>query len=95
MENRITLALPPEFLELCQQDRIDPETVLRGFVADLCELRSYVANPRPDGYSSHGSDEQTAARAYYERVGYPFTRHTRPELPATATQGQPKDKPSP
>jgi hypothetical protein len=66
------LHLPPEFLVLCKADGITPETVLRGFIADLCSLMNYVADPRTDGYSSNGSDERDMARAYYERVGYPY-----------------------
>jgi hypothetical protein len=46
--------------------------VLRGFIADLCELTSWVNNPRADGYSNNGSDERRYAMEYYERVGYPW-----------------------
>lgn len=69
---RITLVLPPEFIALCRHDNVPPERVLRGFIADLCELVSWAANPRTDGYASNGSDERLYARQYYERVGYPW-----------------------
>ncbi|MDE3010837.1 MAG: hypothetical protein KGI67_08120 [Pseudomonadota bacterium] len=69
---RLTIELPPEFIALCEQDKIAPEVVLRGFIADLCSIMSWQSNPRTDGYSSNGSDERTYARAYYERVGYPW-----------------------
>ena len=69
---RITLELPPEFIALCRQDQIAPELVLRGFIADLCEIINWADNPRADGYSSNGSDERHMAREYYERVGYPW-----------------------
>ena len=49
-----------------------PEVVLRGFIADLCEIISWHSAPRADGYSSNGSDERRMAREYYERVGYPW-----------------------
>ena len=70
--NTITLALPEEFMALCASDGVPPELVLRGFIADLCQLMSWVADPRTDGYCSNGSDERSQARAYYERVGYPW-----------------------
>ena len=68
----ITLALPEEFIALCQRDGVAPELVLRGFIADLCQIMSWAAAPRTDGYCSNGSDERSYARAYYERVGYPW-----------------------
>jgi hypothetical protein len=74
MSATITLELPAEFLELCEADSVEPERVLRGFIADLCEIRSYASEPRKDGYQSNGSDERMMARAYYERVGYPYLK---------------------
>lgn len=69
---RITLDLPPEFIALCKQDNVAPELVLRGFIADLCEIVSWADSPRTDGYASNGSDERRYAMEYYERVGYPW-----------------------
>jgi hypothetical protein len=71
-KHRLTLDLPPEFIALCEADGVTPEIVLRGFIADLCGLMNWQANPRADGYSSNGSDERHMAQAYYERVGYPY-----------------------
>lgn len=71
-KRRVTISLPDEFLELCEFDRTEPERVLRGFIADLCEIMSWCSNPRSDGYSSNGSDERNFARVYYDRVGYPY-----------------------
>jgi hypothetical protein len=68
----IKLALPEEFIALCESDGVTPEQVLRGFIADLCQIMNWVAHPRADGYSSNGSDERSMAREYYERVGYPW-----------------------
>ena len=68
----VTIELPVEFIELCERDRVTPETVLRGFIADLCGIMNWANNPRADGYSSNGSDERDKAAAYYERVGYPW-----------------------
>ena len=59
--NTITLALPDEFLALCASDGVTPELVLRGFIADLCQLMSWAADPRTDGYCSNGSDERSMA----------------------------------
>src|SRR3990167_281077 len=44
----IKLALPDEFIALCASDGVAPELVLRGFIADLCELMSWAAEPRTD-----------------------------------------------
>ena len=40
-----TLRLPDEYLALCEKNGIPPETVLRGFVADLAGIMSWAANP--------------------------------------------------
>ena len=71
-KNRITLELPPEFIEVCKADGIEPGLVLRGFIADLAEIVSWANRPRTNGYNSNGSDERRMAREYYERVGYPW-----------------------
>ncbi|HJT20090.1 MAG TPA: hypothetical protein VJ746_06445 [Nitrospira sp.] len=72
----LVLDIPAEFVELCRTDGTTPEAVLRGFIADLCGLVSYVSNPRPDGYCSNGSDERLYAREYYDRVGYSWYRES-------------------
>ena len=69
---KISIEIPAEFLELCKLDKINPEEVIRGFIADLCHIHNYANDPRPDGYSSNGSDERMLANQYYERVGYPY-----------------------
>ena len=75
---RISIELPPEFIALCKHDGIEPEFVLRGFIADLCEITNWADNPRADGYSNNGSDERRYAMEYYERVGYPWWNTNRP-----------------
>lgn len=69
---RLMLDLPPELIDLCDGDGTDPQTVLRGFIADLCGIQNWASDPRDDGYSSNGSDERDMAYAYYDRVGYPY-----------------------
>jgi hypothetical protein len=71
---RINIDLPKEFISLCKVDDVKPETVIRGFIADLCQIQSWAANPRNDGYISNGSDERSMARDYYDRVGYPYMK---------------------
>jgi len=61
----LVLDLPDEFLDLCEEVKVSPETVIRGFVADLCGLRTKE-------YSTNGSDERDHAEAYFERCGYRF-----------------------
>jgi len=72
MTHKLTLELPPEFVALCEDDGTTPETVLRGFIADLAGIISWADTPRDDGYCSNGSDERDMAYAYYQRVGYPY-----------------------
>ncbi|MDA8382590.1 MAG: hypothetical protein M0037_05910 [Betaproteobacteria bacterium] len=71
-KQRLTLELPPEFVALCERDGVTPDTVLRGFIADLVGIISWQADPRKDRYNSNGSDERQMARDYYQRVGYPY-----------------------
>lgn len=68
----VTIDVPPEFFDLCRQFKQEPETILRGFIADACGLMNYVKEPREDGYSSNGSDERTYASDYIERAWAPF-----------------------
>jgi hypothetical protein len=70
--NHLMLHLPEEFIALCERDGVTPETVLRGFIADVSGIINWARDPRSDGYSSNGSDERDMAYAYYERVGYPW-----------------------
>lgn len=68
---KIAVELPEEFLALCKSDNVDPNTVLRGFIADVSGIINW-GGKRQDGYSSNGSDEREMAYAYYKRVGYPY-----------------------
>jgi hypothetical protein len=61
--NTLTLTLPPQFLSLCATHGVEPETVICGFIADLCHLRTAE-------YHTNGSDERNLADDYYQRVGY-------------------------
>jgi len=78
--NKLNLRLPDEFTILCKRHKVAPETVVRGFIADLCGIQNWANSdasqgryPRPrDGYQSNGSDERRLAREYYDRVGYPY-----------------------
>lgn len=76
---KLTLNLPKEFVALCERDGVDPEQVIKGFIADLAGIQNWL-NPDPsqgrmpredDGYQSNGSDERRMAYDYYERVGWP------------------------
>jgi hypothetical protein len=63
----VRLVLPPEFVSMCKSHGVEPDQVLRGFIADLCELRTA-------GYNTGGSDERMKAQDYYDRRGYPYWR---------------------
>lgn len=71
-DSSVRLGLPSEFLELCESNKTSPREVLHGFIADLCELRNLVNNPRADELSSNGSDERMLADQYFDRVGYRY-----------------------
>lgn len=62
----ITLDVPLKFIEYCASHNRTAETVLRGFIADLCELQNYVTLPREDGYSSNRSDARMFAQQWFE-----------------------------
>jgi hypothetical protein len=64
----LEICIPPEFANTCAERGLTPEIVLRGFIADLCALHNFVANPRADGYSSNGSDERMMAREWFDRA---------------------------
>lgn len=78
MKKEMILNLPEEFLEICARDGVDPETVIKGFIADVSGITNWIypnpsegRHPRiDDGYNSNGSDERLIARNYYERCGY-------------------------
>lgn len=61
----VTLALPEAFVELCRSDSVEPATVLKGFVADLCGLTDADA-----GFVGNGERATDLARWYYAQVGY-------------------------
>ncbi len=61
----VVLALPAEFVVLCRSDNVEPGTVLRGFVADLCSISDAEA-----GFVCNGAQAHDLARWYYAQVGY-------------------------
>lgn len=64
----LEIHIPPELTRLCEIHGLTPVDVLRGFIADLCGLQNYIADPREDGYSSNGSDERMMAREWFDRA---------------------------
>ena len=71
---RITLELPPQFVELCQANGVPPGIVLRGFIADLAGIVTWFNDPFTGGYCGNGTIPSLYARKYYECVGYPGWR---------------------
>ena len=67
MPKTLTIELPLEFIRLCRLDKTSPEAIVRGFIADLCD----IDDPRR-GYVCHGAPRRDLARFYYEQVGYPW-----------------------
>jgi hypothetical protein len=66
-KSTVALRLPPAFVAMCEGHGVEPDQVLRGFIADLCMLRTA-------DYNTHGSDERMLAEHYYLRCGYPYLR---------------------
>jgi hypothetical protein len=64
----VALDLPREFLDFCDGRGLNPATVLRVFIGDLCGLSNLFECPREDGYTSNGSDERDLAKGYFERA---------------------------
>jgi hypothetical protein len=67
-KSTVTLRLPPKFVSMYEGHGVEPDQVLRGFIADLCELRTADYN------NTGGSDERLYAGRYYDRRGYPYRR---------------------
>lgn len=61
----LTMVLPDEFLQICQEVDATPAAILEGFIADLCHLEEAP-------YFTNGSDERLFAEQYFERCGYRF-----------------------
>ncbi|MEJ1962917.1 MAG: hypothetical protein WDO56_15765 [Gammaproteobacteria bacterium] len=64
----VQIDVPQEFTKLCAHFALTPASALRGFIADVCGLQNFIAQPREDGYSSNGSDEREHARRYWSRA---------------------------
>jgi hypothetical protein len=66
----LTIHIAPEFDQWCAGHQLDPVSVLRTFIADLCGISNSRRRPREDGYCSTGVGERFLAREYVRRV-YP------------------------
>jgi hypothetical protein len=83
---RLVLQVPSEFIFFCTSRGLKPESILRAFIADLCEIHNWANCPREDDYGSNGSDERMYANAYFERCfGWVNDPEYRRSLKATAT----------
>lgn len=67
-----TIELPDEFIALCADNMVTPETMLRTFISDVSGIINWAKDPRKDGYSSGGSDERDMAKRYMNRCSYAF-----------------------
>lgn len=70
-----TIELPDEFIALCADNMVTPETMLRTFISDVSGIINWAKDPRKDGYSSGGSDERDMAKRYMNRCSYAFLRN--------------------
>lgn len=64
----VTINIPEELTRLAREHQLTPVELLRGFIADLCNLESTMAKPRADRYTSNGSDERMLAQDWLDRA---------------------------
>ena len=64
----VPVAVPLEFFELCVRMKSDPETVLKSFIADICNLNSTPELPRADGSIHNGVEARRKAREYLRQA---------------------------
>lgn len=74
----LTLPLPPEYVALCERDKLQHQEIIAAFIADLCCIVPPRGVPRRDRYSSTGCDGRSLAWEYYEAVGF-ATRNIPPQ----------------
>jgi hypothetical protein len=64
----LVLPLPREFLDYCRDRRVEPLTILRGFVSNVCSLSSVFERPREDDYRHDGSRACELATSYMQCI---------------------------
>jgi hypothetical protein len=70
MKTTLTLELPPEYLALCERDKLHRKEIILSFIADLCAIVPWRGAPRGDQYCSTGDEGRELAWEYYEAVGF-------------------------
>lgn len=65
-QRSLTLTLPDEFLQLCEEVDETPASILESFIADLCGMDG------PSPYITSGSDERMFVQEYFDRCGYRY-----------------------
>jgi hypothetical protein len=87
----LTIHIAPEFDAWCEGHQLNPVSVLRTFIADVCGISNSRRRPREDGYCSSGAHERFLAREYVRRV-YPGLHPTeRPPVANDATTRATRD----
>ena len=56
--------IPFEFVEIATRLQQDPVTLLKNFMADVCQLHSSKELPRADGFNSKGPEAEKKASEY-------------------------------
>jgi len=74
----IEVPLPPEFTAFCRGGDLDPEQLLRAFIADSSGIQDSRRCPREDQYCSTGADQRFLAREYVRLL-----KRARPAIAAT------------
>ena len=60
--------IPFEFVEIATRLKQDPVTLLKNFMADVCQLHSSNELPRADGFSSKGPEAEKKASDYLKQA---------------------------
>jgi hypothetical protein len=66
-KSTVALRLPPALVSMCEGHSVEPDQVIRGFIADLCELRTA-------DYNTHRSDERRLAEHFYLHCSYQYLK---------------------
>lgn len=61
----LEVAIPRELVDLCRRRGISSARLLRGFIADLCDLHNGAGAPREDGFESSGAEQRYWAQEYF------------------------------
>ena len=78
----LNIKLPNDLMALCAREQIEPSELVRGFIADLCDIRAWTTSSR---YAGNGDAAHQAALAYH-RVASQARQHKAQPVDASTPQ---------